>query len=225
MFDRRYNSSPLTAAILATLYPSLSLGQQGQQDSGKLETIIVTATRRELNLQEVGQSITAFSTADIERQALQDVEDVINALPSVNLVNSMPGRNSIFMRGISTGPPSTTSTARSPSTSTISRSRRSRSRSISGRSTSSGSSRSPVRREPCSGRARSRERSATSPTNPMPTVTPRSSTWRSARSRAERRPTTSAVISTSPSTTTSPCGWSGSTPTRAAGSTMSSART
>ena len=103
MFDRRYNSSTLTAAILATLYPSLSLGQQDQKDSGKLETIIVTATRRELNLQEVGQSITAFSTADIERQALQDVEDVIGALPSVNLVNNQPGRNSIFMRGISTG--------------------------------------------------------------------------------------------------------------------------
>ena len=56
MFDRRYNSSPLTAAILATLYPSLSLGQQTQAESGKLETIIVTATRRELNLQEVPQS-------------------------------------------------------------------------------------------------------------------------------------------------------------------------
>jgi iron complex outermembrane recepter protein len=103
MFDRRYNSSTLTAAVLATLYPSLTLGQQDQKDSGKLETIIVTATRRELNLQEVGQSITAFSTADIERQALQDVEDVIRALPSVSLVAYVPGRNSIFMRGISTG--------------------------------------------------------------------------------------------------------------------------
>ena len=103
MFDRRYNSSTLTAAVLATLYPSLSLGQEDQKDSGKLETIIVTATRRELNLQEVGQSITAFSTADIERQGLQDVEDVIKALPSVSLVAYVPGRNSIFMRGISTG--------------------------------------------------------------------------------------------------------------------------
>ena len=103
MFDRRYNSSPLTAAILATLYPSLSVGQQGHKESGQLETIIVTATRRELNLQEVGQSITAFSTADIERQALQDAEDVIGALTSVNLVNNQPGRNQIFMRGISTG--------------------------------------------------------------------------------------------------------------------------
>jgi iron complex outermembrane receptor protein len=103
MYERRYKSTPLTAAILATLYPSLSLGQQSPTESGKLETIIVTATRRELNLQEVGQSITAFSTADIERQALKDAEDVIGALTSVNLVNLQPGRNAIFMRGISTG--------------------------------------------------------------------------------------------------------------------------
>jgi outer membrane receptor protein involved in Fe transport len=100
VYWRGCRTTPLTAAILATLYPSLS---PAQQESGKLETIIVTATRRELNLQEVPQSIAAFSTDDIERQALQDVEDVIRALPSVNLVNSQPGRNSIIMRGISTG--------------------------------------------------------------------------------------------------------------------------
>jgi outer membrane receptor protein involved in Fe transport len=103
IYRRGYTTTPLTAAVFATLYPSLSAAQQGQPESGKLETIIVTATRRELNLQEVGQSITAFSTADIERQGLQDVEDVIKALPSVSLVAYVPGRNSIFMRGISTG--------------------------------------------------------------------------------------------------------------------------
>jgi outer membrane receptor protein involved in Fe transport len=94
----------LAAAIVVALYPaSAALAQRADSDRGRLEEVIVTATRRELNLQEVGQSVTAFSTADIERQALQDVEDVINALPSVNMVNSMPGRNAIFMRGIATG--------------------------------------------------------------------------------------------------------------------------
>jgi iron complex outermembrane recepter protein len=102
---REFPTSPLAAAIVVALYPaSAALAQRAGSDrSGRLEEIIVTATRRELNLQEVGQSITAFSTADIERQALQDVEDVIGALTSVNLVNLQPGRNSIFMRGISTG--------------------------------------------------------------------------------------------------------------------------
>ena len=100
---RNYSTSPLTAAILVALYPSLTLAQRATSDRSGLEEIVVTATRREINLQDVGQSVRAFSTADIERQAFQDVEDVIGALPSVNLVNNQPGRNSIIMRGISTG--------------------------------------------------------------------------------------------------------------------------
>ena len=81
----------------------MTLAQRATSDRSGLEEIVVTATRREINLQDVGQSVRAFSTADIERQAFQDVEDVISALPSVNLVNNQPGRNSIIMRGISTG--------------------------------------------------------------------------------------------------------------------------
>ncbi len=101
---REFPTTPLAAAIVTALYPaSATLAQRAEGDRGRLEEIVVTATRRELNLQEVAQSITAFSTDDIERQALHNVEDVIGALPSVNLVNSMPGRNSIIMRGISTG--------------------------------------------------------------------------------------------------------------------------
>ncbi len=68
-----------------------------------LEEVVVTATRRELNLQDVAQSVTAFSTDDIEKQAFQGIEDVINALPSVNMVSALPGRNAIIMRGVSTG--------------------------------------------------------------------------------------------------------------------------
>jgi len=101
---RGHPMSPLTAAIFAVLYPaSMTMAQQAGADSGRLEEIVVTATRRDVNLQNVAQSVTAFSTADIEQQALQGVADVISALPSVNLIASMPGRNSIVMRGIATG--------------------------------------------------------------------------------------------------------------------------
>jgi iron complex outermembrane recepter protein len=98
-------ANPLTTAVLVALYPSLTLAQGTTQgsSSGRLEEVVVTATRRELDLQNVPQSVAAFTTADIEKQAFQGVEDVINALPSVNLINSMPGRNSIVMRGVSTG--------------------------------------------------------------------------------------------------------------------------
>ena len=65
--------------------------------------MIVTATRREINLQDVAQSVTALSTEDIAKQAFQSLDDVAGALPSVTLVNAVPGRNDMIMRGISTG--------------------------------------------------------------------------------------------------------------------------
>ena len=96
----------MALAVAAALYPaSMSFAQAPEQPvrDDELQEITVTATRRELNLQDVAQSITAFSSADIEKYAIQDLEDVVGALPSLTLVNAMPGRNSIVMRGISTG--------------------------------------------------------------------------------------------------------------------------
>lgn len=96
--------TPLAAAIVAVLYPaSAVLAQRAASDSTRLEEVVVTATRRELNLQDVAQSVTALSTEDIQKQAFQSLDDVVGALPSVNLINVMPGRNSVVMRGISTG--------------------------------------------------------------------------------------------------------------------------
>jgi iron complex outermembrane recepter protein len=99
---RSFRMTPLAAAIFAVLNPVVSIAQEQQQDV-RLEEVIVTATRRESNLQEVPQSITVFSNEDIQRQAFQNMQDYIKALPSMNLVNVMPGRNSVIMRGVSTG--------------------------------------------------------------------------------------------------------------------------
>jgi iron complex outermembrane recepter protein len=101
MTDR---TTPLAAAIVAVLYPSTqAIAQQAPSTSTRLEQVVVTATRREENLQEVAQSVTALSTEDIAKQAFQSLDDVAGALPSVTLVNAIPGRNDIIMRGISTG--------------------------------------------------------------------------------------------------------------------------
>lgn len=96
-----YSLTPLAAAVVGALNP-VSVAT-AQDEGGQLEEIIVTATRRASNLQDVAQSITAFTTGDIERQAFQNMEDYMKSLPSMNLVNLMPGRNSVIMRGISTG--------------------------------------------------------------------------------------------------------------------------
>ena len=98
--------TPLTAAIFAVLYPaSAALAQQAPPPAAptRLEPVTVSATRRDENLQDVGQSVTAISTEAIEKQALQNLNDVIGALPSVNMVSGRPGRDAVVMRGVSTG--------------------------------------------------------------------------------------------------------------------------
>ena len=99
---KRFVVTPLSAAIVMALAPTQPVIAQ-DIDSVRLEEIIVTATRRELNLQDVAQSITAFSTADLKQMGVKTMEDYIMAMPSVALTTSRPGITSLTMRGVSTG--------------------------------------------------------------------------------------------------------------------------
>jgi iron complex outermembrane receptor protein len=99
--------TPLAAAVLAALNaPSAVLAQEQQAapppTPRSIEEIIVTATRREMDIQDIPQSATAISTEFIQQQALTNLYDLVGALPSVNIISSTPGRNTIVMRGIAT---------------------------------------------------------------------------------------------------------------------------
>jgi iron complex outermembrane recepter protein len=87
--------SPLSAAVVGAMFSSTTFAQ-----NGVLEEIVVTATKREINLQDVGQSITAFSTADLEKMGIKSMDQYVKALPSVSLTETQPGRNALVMRGI-----------------------------------------------------------------------------------------------------------------------------
>jgi iron complex outermembrane recepter protein len=91
--------TPIAASICAILYPA----SQASSQEVALEAIVVTATKREVLMQDVGQSVTALTTADFQKQAIQGTEDYVRALTSVSLFNTVPGRNSLVMRGMSAG--------------------------------------------------------------------------------------------------------------------------
>lgn len=95
--------SPIAAAVAAALYPGPVVLAQGTGAADGLEEVVVTATRREVRLQDVPQSVTALSTEFIERQALNNLSDLAGALPSLNIVTPWPGQNSIIIRGITSG--------------------------------------------------------------------------------------------------------------------------
>ncbi len=69
----------MAAAALATIAPVA--GQA--QDSGALEEIVVTAQRREQNLQEVPISVTAFSGDALEKSNIRGAVDYLAQTPNV----------------------------------------------------------------------------------------------------------------------------------------------
>lgn len=65
-----------------------------------LEEVIVTATKRKANLQDLPQAITAFTTGDIQRQGFAVLDDYANSIPSLAFARREPAGTSIIFRGV-----------------------------------------------------------------------------------------------------------------------------
>ena len=65
-----------------------------------LEEVIVTATKRKSNLQDLPQAITAFTTDDIQRQGFVVLDDYANSIPSLAFARREPAGTSIVFRGV-----------------------------------------------------------------------------------------------------------------------------
>ncbi len=97
-----FKLSPVAAAVVAALQPAgTALAQDN--DEFVIDEIIVTATKREMNIQDLAQSISALTNEDIERQGLDSLEDIIRSIPSMTLSADLPGRNKIVFRGMNSG--------------------------------------------------------------------------------------------------------------------------
>ena len=68
-----------------------------------LEEIVVTATKRSASVQDVPLAVSAISAEQIEARGFREFSDYLNTLPSVHIEDTGPARNSIKIRGISTG--------------------------------------------------------------------------------------------------------------------------
>ena len=99
-FMTQPNKAVAAAVATALSIPAMHVSNLMAQESIALEEIIVTATKRELNIQDVGQAIMALTTEDIERMGIKSMADYIKALPSVVLTAERPGQNDLVMRGI-----------------------------------------------------------------------------------------------------------------------------
>ena len=67
------------------------------------DVIIVTATKREENLQDVPISIQAIGTRRLDQLNISNFEDYTKQLPSVSFQTIAPGSTTVYMRGVASG--------------------------------------------------------------------------------------------------------------------------
>lgn len=90
---------PLIAATSAWALPDTDNGASARAEAGGLAEIVVTATRREENVDKVPVSITALSQDAMDQKGIRDFTELVRFTPGVSLDTS--GTNAISIRGIS----------------------------------------------------------------------------------------------------------------------------
>jgi len=68
-----------------------------------VEEVIVTAAKKEQNIQDVPMSVQAISSAELERKNIKSLEDIANLSPAVTFNNVGPGKSNFYIRGVSDG--------------------------------------------------------------------------------------------------------------------------
>jgi iron complex outermembrane recepter protein len=105
--------APIAAAIMAAIpraYAADTAAADATADSGQLQEVVVTATKRSENLQNVPISVTALNSQALEELQVKNFDDYVKYLPSVSMQGdaggggaSGPGFTRVFMRGVSSG--------------------------------------------------------------------------------------------------------------------------
>jgi len=96
---------PLASAISAVLASAAS-AEPPPEPAGagpQLEEIIVTAQKREENLQSVPVSIQALDTKKLEDLQVSRFDDYLKYLPSLSSQNYGPGQSQLYVRGVTNG--------------------------------------------------------------------------------------------------------------------------
>ncbi len=103
----RMNGTMVRLGVLAVLAAGAGSGAWSTTlaaeaaDTGRLAEVIVTAQRREQNLQEVGTSVSAFDSNTLESLGLKDVTDIAGQVPGLQF-NQYGATVTIYnLRGVS----------------------------------------------------------------------------------------------------------------------------
>ncbi len=99
---RRALARAISTVVAGGMAGTTMLAYAQTSDNSGLEQIIVTATKRSENIQDIPESVLAFTTADIQRFGFKGVEDFTRFVPSLTSISSSPGQTKFVFRGVAT---------------------------------------------------------------------------------------------------------------------------
>ena len=96
--QRRATLAALLASVAFTT-PAFAQDVVASQD----DEIVVTAQKREENMQDVPISIQALGTTRLDNLNVTNFEDFSQLLPSLSFQTIQPGITTVYMRGVASG--------------------------------------------------------------------------------------------------------------------------
>ena len=90
-------------AAIRTAPDASILREPASSGPSTLRELVITATRRTALLDRAPYSISAIDGADIEASGAEDLGDVSSQVAGLTVTNLGPGRNKLFVRGLSDG--------------------------------------------------------------------------------------------------------------------------
>ena len=96
-FTTKFGKRPLSLAVAAAIAPALASTALAQNP--QLEEVVVTATKRAENLQDVPISVNALSGDAMRSQNIMTFDDYVEFLPNVVSAGIGPGQKEIYIRG------------------------------------------------------------------------------------------------------------------------------
>jgi iron complex outermembrane recepter protein len=99
-----YKIGLAVAAALAVSPPRvLAAAAPSDGSSGALEEVIVTARKRQENLQDVPESVNVLTQKDLKNLGIASFDDYAEKIPSISFISEGPGSQLFIMRGVSDG--------------------------------------------------------------------------------------------------------------------------
>ena len=106
--SRFHSGASLGALAMVIAGPAMAQEQPETERVGGIGEIVVTATKRSENLQDVAVSINAIGEQALDELRVDTFEDYLEQLPNVTAGGGGPGQSTIYVRGLASTTPNLT---------------------------------------------------------------------------------------------------------------------